>query len=346
MQFSNWINKKLKNLSDKIEDDILLDKNLSCRAVYGPVQSRRLGTVLGINNVKPKVCSYNCRYCSSGETSCVTCCSEMCFSPHELYISVNKKLDELYKSGKKVDYILFSGSGEPTLDKELAQEILLLRRLGIKIAVFTNSSLLWNPRIQENLAFADFVSMKVDTVNGDLWTKINRPHKRINYDKVLDGIKSFAVNFTGTLTTETMLLKGYNDNNAEIKGTGDYLNSFNHSVSYFNIPFYPVNMECSICPDTKNIKNLALIIKNYVDNSELLCCPEDKEFIITNDFSNELIGLLTLHPVSSESVRSYAVVNGNSGILENMFGKDIIKEISFGDKDYLFLNAKENLYNL
>ena len=342
-QIGKWINKKLEHFSGKLEENVLSDKNLRCRVVYGPVKSRRLGTVLGINNIKPKVCSYNCMYCSSGETTCVSCCSDFCFSPYELYISVSKKLEELCKAGKKVDYIAFSGSGEPTLDKELSKEILLLHQFGIKIAVFTNSSLIWNPRIQENLSFADYVSVKIDTVKEDLWLKINRPHKRIDYDSVLNGIKSFADNFKGVLTTETMLIKGINDNNDEIISTGKYLNSLKYSVSYFNIPFYPLTKECNNCPDEENLKSLAPVIKANVNNSVLLCCPENNEFYTTSDFSDELIGMLTMHPLKSEDVRDYLRINGSTDLLDVLFSKGIVKEINFHDKNYLLLNSKENI---
>ena len=164
-QLSTWFRSKLESIRAKIEKSILSNKSLKCKVVFRPVRSRRLGLVLGVNNVKPNVCSYDCIYCPSGKTSCCSICTNNCLSPYELHLSVKNKLEEINKSGKKIDYILFTGSGDPALDSSLSKEISILREFGYKIAVFTNSSLLWNEYIQENLMFVDYVSLKIDTVS-------------------------------------------------------------------------------------------------------------------------------------------------------------------------------------
>ncbi len=71
----------------------------------------------------------------------------------------------------------FVADGEPTLDINLGKEIDLLKPLGIKIAVITNASLVGRKDVQDNLCKADWVSLKIDAVNKDIWRKINRPHK-------------------------------------------------------------------------------------------------------------------------------------------------------------------------
>ena len=39
------------------------DSKNAMAIAFGPVLSRRLGRILGINNIPPKVCSYSCLYC-------------------------------------------------------------------------------------------------------------------------------------------------------------------------------------------------------------------------------------------------------------------------------------------
>ena len=156
-QIINWIKSKLESICLSLEKSVLKNKSLKCKVVFGPVRSRRLGLVLGINNVKPNVCSYDCIYCPSGKTNCCSICTNNCLSPYELHLSVKNKLQEIIKIGKKIDYILFAGSGDPALDSSLSKEISILREFGYKIAVFTNSALLWNENIQESLMFADFL---------------------------------------------------------------------------------------------------------------------------------------------------------------------------------------------
>jgi hypothetical protein len=51
-----------------------------------------------------------------------------------------------------------------------------LKGLGIPVAVITNGSLLWREDVREDLSGADWVSVKVDTVDEETWRAIDRPH--------------------------------------------------------------------------------------------------------------------------------------------------------------------------
>lgn len=340
---TSWFRQITEAFFLKLERNILSNKSLKCKVVYGPVRSRRLGYVIGINNIKPKVCSYNCIYCPSGKTSCCSICTNYCLSPYELHLSVKNKLKELKENHKKIDYIVFAGSGAPTLDSSLSKEILLLREFGYKIAVFTNSSLVWGDNIQEELMFADYVSLKIDTVNEATWQKLNRPHRRLDYDLILDGISEFAKRFKGTLTTETMLIKGFNDNESEIDELSKFLNKLNHSASYFMTPMYPSAENFAVSPDDETLKQLAVIIKEKVANSVLLCCSETEEFFATNDFENELLGLLSIHPVSKEAIDNYTKNPSDIDKLENLLKNNLVEILNHNGKEFFALSAKARL---
>jgi wyosine [tRNA(Phe)-imidazoG37] synthetase (radical SAM superfamily) len=333
-----WIKTKLETLCTKLEKHILSNKTLKCKVVFGPVRSRRLGLVLGINNVKKKVCSYDCIYCPVGEKSCCSICTNNCLSPHELYFSVKNKIEEIKKSGKDIDYILFAGNGDPALDSNLLQEISILREFGYKIAVFTNSALLWNENIQENLMYADYVSLKIDTVNEDTWMKINRPHQRLRYNLILNGIEQFSKRFKGTLTTETMLIKNINDSENEINQLGEFLNKINRFTSYFMTPIYPTLKSYAVSPDTETLLKLSELIKNKVTKSAMLCCPETEEFFATDDFENELLGLLEMHPVNETAVKTFALANTKINKLNELIELKLIKQLEHNGKKYYVLD--------
>jgi wyosine [tRNA(Phe)-imidazoG37] synthetase (radical SAM superfamily) len=329
-----WIKSKLDFLCTKLEKYVLSNKTLKCKVVFGPVHSRRLGLVLGINNVKPGVCSYNCIYCPVGKTSCCSICTNNCLSPYELYISVKNKIEEIKRTGKEIDYILFAGSGDPALDLNLAQEISILREFRYKIAVFTNSAMMWNENIRENLMFADFISLKVDTVNEDTWIKINRPHQRLRYNLILDGIEKFSKKFDGTLTTETMLIKNINDNKHEIEQIGEFLNTIKRHTSYFMTPIYPTTKSHAVSPDTETLLKLSELIKEKVSKSVMLCCPETEEFFATDDFENELLGLLEIHPINVDAVTTFANANDKIDLLDDLIQKKNIRLLEFNNKKY------------
>ena len=91
-----------------------------------------------------------------------------------------------------------------------------LKPLGIKIAVISNGSLLWRADVREALADADWVSVKVDAVRPDVWRRINRPHRSLWLSAVLEGMLTFAEAYRGELVTETMLVRGVNDDAAHL----------------------------------------------------------------------------------------------------------------------------------
>ncbi len=329
--------RQLENLCNWLRKYILSDKSLKCKVVYGPIRSRRLGMVLGVNNVRRNLCPYDCIYCPNGGTSCCSICSTHCLSPYELFFAVKNKIDEIDKKGKKIDYILFAGQGDPALDLNLPQEISILREFGYKIAVFTSSALLYNENIRENLMFADYVSLKLDTLNEDTWLKINRPHQRLKYNLILDGIEKFARSFRGKLVTETTFVKGFNDNEAEIEGLSVFLNKLDLDTSYFTIPIYPPNEKYAVSPDDDTLKKLSEKITSLIPNSTLLCCPKEDEFYITDNFEEELLGLLEIHPVNEEAVFKLAEVSSNFEKLNKMILDKIIKTDQYNGKNYYSL---------
>lgn len=329
-----WFRSKIEAICGKLERSILSNKSLKCKVVFGPVRSRRLGLVLGINNVKPNVCSYDCIYCPGGKNTCCSICTNNCLTPFELYVSVKNKLNEIYLSGKKINYILFAGSGDPALDTNLHKEISILREFGYKIAVFTNSSLLWNENIQENLMFADYISLKIDTVNEDTWLKINRPHQRLRYDLILKGIKDFSRKFRGELVTETTLIKDINDKAKEIEDLGDFLNSINRKMSYFMTPIYPPAESYALSPESETLKNISALISDKIQNPMMLCCPQKDEFFATDDFENELLGLLEIHPLNEEAVTNYARANSKLEKLNELKENNLIKLLTHNGKTF------------
>jgi wyosine [tRNA(Phe)-imidazoG37] synthetase (radical SAM superfamily) len=178
---------------------------------FGPIPSRRLGRSLGINNIPHKHCSYSCVYCQVGLTDKLRIKRQMYYQPEEIYRVVSEMVEKSTARGRQIDYLSFVPEGEPTLDINLGKTITLLKSLGIRIAVFTNTSLIWQKSVQRDLMDADWVSLKVDAADEAIWKKLNRGHKGLDFDSILRGIQEFAGDFQNTLASETMLIHELND---------------------------------------------------------------------------------------------------------------------------------------
>jgi wyosine [tRNA(Phe)-imidazoG37] synthetase (radical SAM superfamily) len=205
--------------------------------VYGPVPSRRLGRCLGLNNIPYKYCSYSCIYCPVGGTTKMQTEPAVYYKPEVLLKETKARIEKLGADGSGIDYVCFVTDGEPTLDRNLGTLISMLKQeLSYPIAVFSGGSLLWQREVAEAVSRADWVSVKVDTVVESTWKRINRPDRRLEFSRVLEGIRSFASNYTGKLVSETTLLGGENTDEAELSGIADYLKGISPSVAYLCIP--------------------------------------------------------------------------------------------------------------
>jgi wyosine [tRNA(Phe)-imidazoG37] synthetase (radical SAM superfamily) len=76
----------------------------------------------------------------------------------------------------------------------------------IKIAIISNGSFIWRSETKETLKQADWVSLKVDSVDERIWRRINRPHADLDLKTILVGMLEFASEYEGVLTGETMLV--------------------------------------------------------------------------------------------------------------------------------------------
>ncbi len=178
---------------------------------FGPVPSRRLGRSLGINNIPPKGCTYSCVYCQLGRTKKMEVDLRAFYDPEEMRKNIAEKIKLADSSGEPIDFLTYVSDGEPSLDIHLGQEIELIQPFDVPIAVITNSSLIWRDSVKESLNKADWVSLKIDSVEEDIWRKIDRPHRSLELQKILDGIIEFSRYFKCKLVTEPMLLHELND---------------------------------------------------------------------------------------------------------------------------------------
>jgi len=158
------------------------------------------------------------------------------YAPEKVVGAVRRKIDGAKLNNEPIDYLTFVPDGEPTLDKNLGKELALLGEIGMKTAVISNASLIWMADVRTDLAEADWVSLKIDTVDQDIWRKINRPHREPELQKILDGIMHFSQSYTGDLATETMLLQDVNDKREIVERVAGFTERLNPRKSYVSIP--------------------------------------------------------------------------------------------------------------
>jgi wyosine [tRNA(Phe)-imidazoG37] synthetase (radical SAM superfamily) len=308
---------------------------------FGPVPSRRLGRSLGINNIPPKICTYSCVYCQAGRTTKMQIERAEFYRPEQIIEAVGTRLEILRAGGEKVDYLTFVPDGEPTLDVNLGREIEALRRFGLKIAVITNSSLLWREEVRTGLSAADWVSVKVDAVHEDAWRKVNRPHGRLKLDQILDGILEFSKAYSGELTTETMLVQGLNDREDQVRETAGYLRSLQPSGAYLSIPIRPPAADHVRCPDEAVINRSYQIFSEALDNVEVLIGYEGNAFSRTGDPEEDILGITAVHPMREDAVRDL-LKRSHAGweVIEKLLAEGKLKKTEYTGRVFYLRSLK------
>jgi wyosine [tRNA(Phe)-imidazoG37] synthetase (radical SAM superfamily) len=304
---------------------------------FGPVPSRRLGRSLGINNIPAKCCSYACVYCQLGPTAEQIILPRSFYSPEQILQEIEQRLLQLKDAGESVDYLTFAPDGEPTLDARLGEIIELLLPYGIPIAIISNASLIGLREVRECLAKADWVSLKVDSTQVEVWRRINRPHPELHLEAILEGMVEFTHHFTGTLTTETMLIKGINDTPRSASQLAEFLDKLIPDTAYLSVPTRPPAEPQLQAPDEGTLNRVFQIISQQVEQLELLTGYEGNAFASTGDLAEDILSITAVHPMREEAVRELLGKSGEKwSLIEGMLADHRLIQTSYvGHKFYL-----------
>lgn len=226
------------------------------KIVYGPVSSWRLGKSLGVDLIcsEKKICSFDCIYCQLGKQYKKTAKRKNFISIEEL----DKEVIEVLRIVSP-DVITFSGTGEPTIAKNLDQAIRTIRNItNIPLAILTNSTLLNDRNVVESLCMLDVVVAKLDASNEKLFQEINQPADNISFKKTFESIKNFGNTYSGKLDIQTMFMKNNIEYVEEIANT---VSEIEPNEVQINTPLRP----CLIEPLTE--EQLAPIEQVFKDRS-------------------------------------------------------------------------------
>jgi len=305
--------------------------------IFGPIPSRRLGRSLGINNIPPKACSYYCTYCQVGPTEQTEIKRRHFYGADYLVELVQQRVEQLKAQGETIDHLSFVPDGEPTLDLDLGETIDKLRPLGIKIAIITNGSLIGLEEVRETLCKADWVSLKIDSVDEKIWHRLDVPHSSLKLATILEGMLTFAQQYTGTLVTETMLVKNRNVTEESAADIADFLKRLNPKKAYFLIPTRPPAISSIRPPSEEELNRFYQIVSRKVPNLEYLTGYEGNVFASTGNAAEDILSITAVHPMREAAVRELLAKNqADWAIIENLVGEGKLMETEYeGHKFYI-----------
>jgi len=182
--------------------------------LFGPVASRRLGISLGVDLVPFKTCSINCVYCESGATTNLTLKRREYIPTDE----VIKQLDELLSSSPQIDYLTFSGAGEPTLNSGIGRVIGFVKTNypQYKICLLTNATLFSDPEVLAEIAEIDLCIPSLDASTEEEFKIINRPSPELNFTTYVNALIEYCQKSKAEIWLELFIVPGKNDSDESI----------------------------------------------------------------------------------------------------------------------------------
>jgi len=298
--------------------------------VYGPVPSRRLGFSLGVDVIPYKVCTLDCIYCQLGRTTQKVIERKAYFNADD----VLEELTDFLAKNPHIDFITFSGSGEPTLNSELGIMIKRLKSMSsVPVAVLTNGTLFSIEDVRKDLMEADVVLPSLDAASQHVFKRINRPHESLETATIINGLKNFRDMYKGQIWLEIMLVKGVNDNREELSRIKDPLHKIRPDKIHLNTVIRPPSEVYAEALDQTEMT----AIKDFLgEGCEVVAEFRGKMAEEAEDAESSIAEMAKRRPITAVDIASVIGVSESNAekMAESLTARGRLKEKRYHGKKY------------
>jgi len=277
--------------------------------LFGPVPSRRLGLSLGVDLVPKKVCSLNCVYCEVGETTRLTI-------DRKEYVLIDKvkgEIQDFMSTNPQIDYITFSGAGEPTLNSRLGELVSFVKQSypNKRVAVLTNGSLLSNEKLRKELLLADVILPSLDAASQDVFERLDRPHMDIQIEDYIQGLIDLRKDYQGEIWLEIMLIKDYNDSDIEIGKLRNAINRINPNRVQLNTLDRPGTVRDIEAVSHEKLKEI--IRKWHTINVEIIAPPVHRRHVesYSQNIEEHILTTISRRPCTLDDLHHFLGIHIN-----------------------------------
>jgi wyosine [tRNA(Phe)-imidazoG37] synthetase (radical SAM superfamily) len=303
------------------------------RYVFGPVFSRRLGLSLGVDLVPHKVCSMDCLYCEVGPTTEKTL-ERAEYVPLQ---GVKAELDEFLSFKPEIDFVTFSGYGEPTLFSRLGElvDYLKERYPDYPLALLTNSSLLNRDDVISDVKRIDVVLPSLDAATQPTFERLNRPVLGLRVEDVVSGIERLLNETDSQVWVETLFVRGINDSEREVEKIGEIIHRLKPQKWQINTVARPpaYGVEGLSLQELQRIKEAVAYPKTEIVARG--CAKKSK--LPLEDLKKEIYQLVLRRPCPVEEIADAlgALPEEVERAVEELQREGKVKELFFGGEPYV-----------
>ena len=286
---------------------------------------------MGVDIIPHKYCCFDCIYCQIGKTTNIETIRKRFADPFKI---IDEITDAINKT-ERIDYITFSGSGEPTLNSDLGTMIEEAKRItNIPVSVITNSALLYRGDVRKDLMLADVVLPSLDAVSEDIFKYINRPHSLIEIDTIIHGLKLLRKEYKGKIWLEVMLVKNVNDTEEELGKLKKIVSELNVDKLHLNTVTRPPTEETAGRLTKDDLEK----ISKYLGEPSEIICDFEKFVEMYNDenWSQKIVEILQRRSLTLDDIVKITGISLSKAKnrLKTLENEGEIKSYCFDDNIY------------
>lgn len=307
------------------------------RYIFGPVPSRRLGRSLGVDVIPSKICSLDCVYCEVGKTTELSCAREKYFKTDDIIDEFAKEYAKLKGS---LDVVTVTGSGEPTLNRDLAEIARRIKEISSHpLAILTNSTTITDPYVQAALMLFDIVVPSLDAATDRAFRAVNRPAAELDINEINSALADFTHRFGGVIFLEVLLVKGINDSKEEMAAIAEVIRKCRYDMVQVNTVFRPPAYSGTKGLNEQELIDAFLFFKAFGINVEPV--GNFVKALAGGDDANlpeKIASLLRMRPCTVKDICAVfgAEEASVSAIIEDMLKSGLIDEKVFEAESFYF----------
>lgn len=308
----------------------------SFKYLFGPVPSRRLGLSLGVDITPHKTCSSDCVFCQIGSTTCLTV-------DRKEYVPINAVKNELIQwkqAGNKADFVTLSGAGEPTLHLRFGDLLKFIEEeLKMPSVLLSNGSMFYLPEVRESSLPATIVKLSLSAWDNDSFVLINRPHPALQFQKIIDGYRSFRKLYKGILWLEVFLVPNLNTKTESVKKIAELAHSIAPDTIHLNTAIRPSAEKTVIRVSQAQMEELA---KLFSPPAIVISDFQSKPVRTVEINRNSIISILQRHPCTIGQLTTIFNLPADRILeyLTPMLSDKQIRVIESGNETYYVVNNK------
>jgi wyosine [tRNA(Phe)-imidazoG37] synthetase (radical SAM superfamily) len=268
--------------------------------LFGPVPSRRLGISLGVDLVPYKTCTLDCVYCECGGTTKLTI-------KRNEYISVadiKAEIKDYLSTDPHLDFITFSGGGEPTLNSGIGEITNFIKDNfpKYKIALLTNGTLFYQKELRHEVSRMDLIIPSLDAVNQDVFEKLNRPQSSLHNLSIVQNLIQLRKEFEGQIWLEIFIVPGLNDAESELEALNKTILQINPDKVQLNTLDRPSTEDWVKAATRERLEQIAGYF--HFSNVEIVAKSISRKKIASfdQDIRDNIIATLKRRPCTAEDL--------------------------------------------